>query len=79
MEIKTKYNIGDKVCTLYHDRIVYGTITNIKITIDYKSNIQIEYFIQNSTYIEQNVYFYEHMIYNNKKDLLNTLSKLDSL
>ena len=79
MEIKTKYNIGDNVCTLYHDRIVYGNIIYIKIAIDYKSNIQIEYFINNSTYIKENVYFQEWMIFKTKKELLEKLSKNDVL
>lgn len=79
MEIKTKYNIGDNVCTLYHDRIVYGTITNIKISIDHKSNIQVEYIIINSTYIGQNIYFKEFTIFKTKEELLKKLSKCDSL
>jgi predicted acyltransferase (DUF342 family) len=79
MEIKTKYNIGDNVCTLYHDRIVYGNITHIKIAIDYKTNVQIEYFINNSTYIGENVYFQEHTIFKTKEELLEKLGKNDYL
>lgn len=79
MEIKTKYNIGDKVCTLYHDRIVYGCITFIKIEVDYKSNVEIRYSIQNSTYIGENVFFQEHKIFKNQEELLEKLHKNDSL
>lgn len=79
MEIKIKYNIGDNVCTLYHDRIVYGNITYIKIEIDYKSNVIIKYFIQNSTYIGENLYFEEHKIFKTQEELLETLRKNDFL
>lgn len=79
MDIKTKYNIGDKVCTLYHDRIVYGTIINIRIEVDYKSNVQIKYFIQNSTYIETDVYFEEYRVFKTQEELLEVLRKNDSL
>lgn len=79
MEIKTKCNIGDNVCTLYHDRIVYGNIIRIIIAINDKSNIQIEYLIQNPTYIEENVYFEEYKIFKTQEELLETLRKNDSL
>ncbi len=79
MEIKTKYNIGDQVCTLYCDRIVYGAITRIEIRIDYDSNIQIKYFVQNMTYIGENVFFQEHKIFKTKEELLEKLHKNDSL
>lgn len=79
MEIKTEYNAGDNVCTLYHDRIVYGCITRINIVVDYNSNIKIKYFIQNSTYIGENVYFEEHKIFKTKEEILEKLHKNDSL
>ena len=79
MEIKTKYNIGNSVCTLHHDRIVYGIITHIKIEIDYKSNIQIKYFIKNSTYIEKDVYFEEYKVFKTQEELLEKLRKNDFL
>lgn len=33
MEIKTKYNIGDKVCALNNNRIIWFTINAIEINI----------------------------------------------
>ena len=79
MEITTKYNVGNNVCTLHNNRIVYGTIINIKIEVDYKSNINIKYRIQNTTYIEEGTYFKEHTVFKTQAELLEALRKNDSL
>lgn len=77
MEIKTKFNYGDKVIFLYSSCINTGIINNI-ITIKKKEMPTIiKYIIQlsNST-IEK----YEDEIFNNKLELLDSIKdKLQSI
>jgi hypothetical protein len=72
MDIKTKYNIGEKVWTMKDNRPVEGKISNILIQIetgDWSHTIltNISYYIGDCGYIE------EKYVFLTKQDLINSL------
>ena len=81
MEIKTKYKIGDVVCTMFQNKVTYFTIRKIEIRIDSKETSVI--YTSEETYEE-----YSHItggnetrhwtrsegkIFSTKEELLKTL------
>lgn len=67
MEIKTKFNIGDKVWTIYNDKV--QTITINKIKIECSSSQPIITYMQD--YVSD--YFDEKKLFKTKEELLKSL------
>ena len=61
MEIKTKYDIGDKVWTIHNNKVVNMTIYHFSIKV-YKEKIRIEYMSDED--------FKQHVSFKNTPELL---------
>lgn len=80
MEIKTKYNLGDKVYVMHDNKVVYFTIQRInikigdKISIEYVSSEKFRqylYLSKESDYMS--LYVEEEKVFSTKEELLKSL------
>lgn len=65
MEIKTKYNIGDKVWLMHNNKCVLKRIENISIDV---SNMYIQYLFDGN-----DIWLSEKYLFPNKEELLKSL------
>ena len=72
MEIKTKYNIGDRVYTLFDNKVENFIIEGINIVADKEYPILIQYLSYNIIPGE-NTRFDEERVFPTKEELLKSL------
>ena len=81
MEIKTKFNIGDEVCTMFQNKVIYFTIGKIEIEIGEKETSIVyaskeryeEYSHITGSNEKYNYIRCEDKIFSTKEELLNSL------
>lgn len=75
MEIKTKFNIGDKVFYIHNNQLCKGAVHDIHVLVfpdGLKRNVSISYSIRNSFNIEI-ADFFEKDLFGTKEELINNL------
>lgn len=81
MEIKTKYNIGDKVWTMFRNKVIYFIISRIEVRVDEKEtsivytskDIYDEYSYLAGRDVKRNFVRSEDKLFPTKDELLKSL------
>lgn len=80
INIKTKYNVNQLVYVLYDNKIIIGKIVSIQIistTREKHNDIDIKYYLVNNNDITHRLgYYIENSMFDNEKQLLETLGNL---
>ena len=74
MDIKTKYNIGDKVFYIHNNQLCKGAVHDIHVLVfpdGLKRNISISYSIRNFSILKSLIF--EKDLFGTKEELINNL------